>query len=179
MNTALNATQERAVISLSANAGMTICKVVEIVCVNKEQVEATSLETHICGVAMTTFFLMQSGRATNGDEILASIENVYFSGVKPRGILGSLRLRRVSADCPLNSYKERREKYHALYKACVDGKDADTFWQREMNHPGLELFQTILWNVFTSSRNLRRPTDAELIKASYDMHEAVLFCYNF
>jgi hypothetical protein len=69
------------------------------------------------------------------------------------------------------------------------------FWQRKINAPGSALFQEILLNVVRrtpirsfagdsdaktlKSNELRLPTETQLIKASYDIHDAVLFSYKF
>jgi hypothetical protein len=179
----LNQTQERAIITLCANAGMSICKVLEIVCKSSEQIARMNLETHICGVSMMRFFLMRSGKATKTDAVITQIENTYFAiiEVKPRGVLNKMLRFRLEKDFVQNRYLQQRERYFNLFNACMDYKvdDAERFWQRQNNGPGSELFQAILWNIFTSSKELRRPTDAEIVRASHDIHNAVLFIYNF
>ena len=139
------------------------------------------MSKHICGVSMLRFFLIRSGRAIKTDPIITQIENVYFAGVKPRAILIRIILLRIGKDYVRNRYLEQRERYFDLIAACMDYRsdDAERFWQRQSNGPGLELFQAILWNIFPSSKELRRPTDAEIVEASCDIHEAVLFSYNF
>jgi hypothetical protein len=90
----LNQTQERAIISACANAGISICKVLEIVCKSSEQIARMNLETHICGVSMIRFFLVRSGKATKTDAIITEIDNTYFARVEVKpGIIVNKMLR--------------------------------------------------------------------------------------
>jgi hypothetical protein len=74
----LNETQEPAIITICANAGMSICKVLEIVCRNSEQIAQMNLETYVCGVSMMKFFLC-SGKDPKTDAIVKQIYNLYFA----------------------------------------------------------------------------------------------------
>ena len=166
----LNQTQERAIISACANAGISICKVLEIVCKSSEQIARMNLETHICGVSMIRFFLVRSGKATKTDAIITEIENTYFARVevKPGEIVNKMLRPRPTKDFVQSRYLQQRERYFDLFNARIDCKvnNAEQFWQRQSNGPGLELFQAILWNIFASSKELRRSTDAELVRST-------------
>ena len=75
---------------------------------------------------------------------------------------------RPAKDFVQSRYLRQRERYFDLFNARIDYKvdDAEQFWQRQSNGPGLELFQAILWNIFASSKELRRSTDAELVRST-------------
>jgi hypothetical protein len=197
MDAGLNPTQEKAIFTLCINSGKAICEVLAIVFHNQEQIELMNLETFICGLSMMRLFLVHSGKATKGDAIITHIEEAAFATAKPRGIRTlMLRFRRLD-DYALNRYQERRERYFDLFRACIDYSvdDDERFWQRKINAPGSALFQEILLNVVRctpirsfagdsdaktlKSNELRLPTETQLIKASYYIHDAVMFSYNF
>jgi len=150
------------------------------------QFSNANFETHLVGLAFVRFFLTDSKRTASYADIIKSAENIYFAMLSDPptflkvAFLGS-KYKKSQETRYRAAYGERKDIYYRLFENCKTFRldPAEDLFRQTVNGPGLDLHETILWNVFSSSSGLHRPSHKELIKISYDTFRAVLFAYDF